>query len=240
MSHELRTPLNAIIGLSGVLRRRTFGDLTEKQAEYVDQIGNSGEHLLSVINDVLDLAKLDAEKVDLEIERCDLARIACEALSLVGPLASGRGVAIADPPIGMWEVSGDRRRLLQILVNLASNAVKFTERGGRMGIEIHQQASGVAVTVWDTGVGIEAGKQRLLFQPFQQIDGSLSRSREGTGLGLAIAGKLAALHRGSISVESLPGRGSRFTVLLPRHELASSGSARLVARPASGESMASM
>ncbi len=216
MSHELRTPLNAIIGLSSVLGRRTFGDLTDKQSEYIDQIGASGQHLLGLINDVLDLAKLDAEKVELDIETCDMRSVIAEAIDLVRPLAGRRGVAIADAPTGPPCVGTvDRRRVRQILVNLASNAAKFTERGGRMGVELEERSDSVAITVWDTGVGIDSDKQQLLFEPFLQVDGSLSREQEGTGLGLAIAAKLVALHGGSIMVESRPGRGSRFTVVLP-------------------------
>jgi PAS domain S-box-containing protein len=217
MSHELRTPLNAIIGLSSVLNRRTFGELTEKQAEYVGQIGASGQHLLSLINEVLDLAKLDAEKVELEIEACDAAGIVQEALDLIRPLAARRGVAVGEVPSAERHLlAGDCRRLRQVLVNLVSNAVKFTERGGRMGVEVETRGEDVVITVWDTGVGIHPDQQNLLFQPFLQVDGSLSREQEGTGLGLAIAAKLVALHDGTIAVDSRPGRGSRFTVVLPR------------------------
>jgi PAS domain S-box-containing protein len=216
MSHELRTPLNAIIGLSSVLGRRTFGDLTDKQSQYIDQIEASGQHLLGLINDVLDLAKLDAEKVELDVETCDMRSVVGEALDLVRPLAGRRGVAIADLPTGPpYLVAVDRRRLRQVLVNLASNAAKFTERGGRMGVELEERGDALDVTVWDTGVGIESDKQQLLFEPFLQVDGSLSREQEGTGLGLAIASKLVALHGGSITVQSRPGRGSQFTVTLP-------------------------
>ena len=216
MSHELRTPLNAIIGLSSVLGRRTFGELSDKQSEYVDQISASGQHLLGLINDVLDLAKLDADRVELELGPCDLTSVIGETLDLIRPLAARRGVSVDLAPVGNESVVvGDRRRLLQILVNLASNAVKFTERGGRMGVELEGRAEQIAVTVWDTGIGIDLESQHLLFEPFLQVDGSLSRQQEGSGLGLAIASKLVGLHGGSISVDSLPGRGSRFTMVLP-------------------------
>jgi len=216
MSHELRTPLNAIIGLSSVLGRRTFGELSAKQSEYVEQIGVSGQHLLGLINDVLDLARLDADKVELDVGSCDVAEVVGEALDLVRPVAAQRGVSVTEgPPAGSHVVFADRRRLLQVLVNLVSNAAKFTERGGSLGVEVEDRGDRLAVTVWDTGVGIDPEKHHLLFQPFLQVDGSLSREQEGTGLGLAIAAKLVALHDGTISVESRPGRGSRFTVSLP-------------------------
>jgi PAS domain S-box-containing protein len=215
MSHELRTPLNAVIGLSSVLRRRTFGDLTEKQESYLGQIEASGQHLLGLINDVLDLAKLDAEKLEIDLEACVLESVVSEAVDLVRPMAARGGVSVAPVPHTSHLVLGDRRRLRQILVNLCSNAVKFTEPGGEMGVEVETGGDHVAVTVWDTGVGIDRSKLNLLFEPFQQVDGSLSREREGSGLGLAIASKLASLHHASIEVDSVPGRGSRFTVRLP-------------------------
>ncbi len=216
MSHELRTPLNAIIGLSSVLSRQTFGELSDKQSEYVDLISSSGEHLLGLINDVLDLAKLDADRVELEIRPCDLGSVVRDSLDMVRHQADQRGVAISEPLLkGDLGVTADRRRVQQVIVNLASNAVKFTERGGRMGVDVERAGEEIAITVWDTGIGIDPDKRHLLFRPFQQVDGSLSREQEGSGLGLAIAAKLVELHGGTISVDSRPGHGSWFTVTLP-------------------------
>ncbi|MDH5616162.1 MAG: ATP-binding protein [Acidimicrobiia bacterium] len=217
MSHELRTPLNAVIGLSKVLGRETFGTLTEKQGAYVEQIGRSGEHLLALINDILDLARLDAAQTELEVGSVGIEDVVRESLDLIGPMAHRRGLAVDAPEASVGApVVIDRRRVRQVLVNLLGNAVKFTEPGGAVGVEIDSAGHEVRVTVWDTGIGIPLDKQHLLFEPFLQLDGSLARASEGSGLGLAIAAKLVKLHGGEISVESSPGAGSRFTVTLPR------------------------
>lgn len=216
MSHELRTPLNAIIGLGTVLGRGTFGALNDKQISYVTQIESSGQHLLGLINDVLDLAKLDATMMELEIETFDVADVIRESLDLVAPLAAKRGVTITTHPSGDGHiVVADRRRLRQVLVNLMSNSVKFTDRGGRVGVDVDATGTDLGISVWDTGIGIEHSDFHLLFEPFLQVDGSLARGQEGSGLGLAIASRLVGLHGGEILVESSPGNGSRFTVRLP-------------------------
>lgn len=226
MSHELRTPLNAVIGLSKVLGRETFGGLTEKQANYVNQIERSGEHLLTLINDILDLARLDAAQTELDIESVDIEDLVRESLDLIAPMARRRGLVVDSPEAGVGGAAViDRRRVRQVLVNLLANAVKFTEPGGALGVEIDSGGSDVRVTVWDTGIGIPLDRQHLLFEPFLQLDGSLTRATEGSGLGLAIAAKLVRLHGGEISVDSSPGTGSRFTVTFPREHAATPAAA---------------
>ncbi len=217
MSHELRTPLNAIIGLSQVLGRGTFGTLNERQQTYVDQVARSGGHLLSLINDILDLAKIEADSTQLEIATADLAQTAREAVAVVAPLARKKQQDLGAPVVeGDVVVAGDSVRLRQILLNLLSNAIKFTPDGGSIGVNVRGNDDTVAIEVWDTGVGIPQEAQHLLFEPFQQIDGSLSREHEGAGLGLSIVAKLVSLHGGSVSVQSSRGNGARFVVTLPR------------------------
>ncbi len=220
MSHELRTPLNGIIGLSSILGKRTFGELNDKQSEYVGQIHASGKHLLSLINDVLDLAKMESRQEELELAPTDAARVATEAVDLVRELARSKGLRIdvaVQPELP--ELVADPRRVKQILVNLLSNAVKFTPQGA-IGVEVSTTEADVRFTVWDTGIGIPAEKQRLLFRAFQQVDSTLDRAYEGTGLGLALSQRLAQLHGGQVEVSSIVGSGSRFTLVLPRPELA--------------------
>lgn len=216
MSHELRTPLNGIIGLSSILSRGTHGSVNEKQAEYLEHIETSGRHLLALINDVLDLAKIEKDQLEPDMGRTDLAVTIGEAMRMVRESAVAKGIAMEmsladDLPI----VSADGRRIRQVLINLLSNAVKFTEDGGRIGLEARREGSYVEVAVWDTGVGIPADKLERLFIPFQQVDSSLSRRHEGTGLGLALSRRLIEAHGGDMAVTSQPGQGSKFSFRLP-------------------------
>lgn len=217
MSHELRTPLNAIIGLSRVLNRETFGPLTDRQESYVRQIGESGEHLLALINDVLDLAKIDSNGGELNIERVEVNAVATEAIAMIAPLVEERSQNVTGPPVDAEQavIFADRRRVRQIALNLLSNAVKFSPEGGQLGIEVAKTDDGVEIAVWDHGIGVPEEARHLLFEPFQQVDGSLSREHDGTGLGLALVAKLVALHGGAVDLESRPGVGSRFVVRLP-------------------------
>jgi signal transduction histidine kinase len=215
MSHELRTPLNAIIGLSSVLGRKTFGPLTERQEAYVQQIGDSGAHLLSLINDVLDLAKIDATGTQLDLEEVDVAAMGRTAVAAVAPLAAERGHTVHEPAADPVVIRADRRRVHQVMLNLLSNAVKFMHDGGEMGLEVNAVPGGAEIVVWDRGVGIPDDVRHLLFEPFQQIDGSLAREHDGTGLGLALVAKLVELHGGRVEVESSSDEGSRFVVTLP-------------------------
>lgn len=236
MSHELRTPLNAILGLSEGLLEQTRGPLNERQQQSLRTVEASGRHLLGLINEVLDLARIESGRLEMARERVD-ARGACEAgLALVREQAAAKGVALELEmrEEALW-VDADPRRLKQILVNLLGNGVKFTPGGGRVRLTAAAAASGesVAFTVADTGIGIAPEDQGRLFQPFVQLDAGLSRRHEGTGLGLALVRRLVELHGGGIELESAPGRGSRFTVTLPAAaEVAGSAGRTLLARVA--------
>jgi signal transduction histidine kinase len=218
MSHELRTPLNAILGMSQALQEQIYGGLTSKQAEALQTIGESGEHLLGLINDILDLAKIEAGKMELAIEPIEPATIAQASLRLVEQSAREKGLRIITRFDGaVQQLHADARGLKQILVNLLSNAVKFTPAGGQVGLEIVGDATQgrLFFTVWDSGIGIAEANLAQIFQPFVQIDGRLARAYVGTGLGLALVSRLVDLHGGSIQVTSALSQGSRFTVALP-------------------------
>lgn len=218
MSHELRTPLNAIIGFAEAMKMELFGELNDHYKSYSGDILQAGRHLLGLINDVLDVAILESDRIVLEPEPVSLREIINGALSFVVMRADKKlldtsAVRIASDRV----VYVDARRLTQIFVNLFSNAVKFTPEGGRIGVDIRDGEGGmVAVTVWDTGIGIPEDKQELVFEKFQQcVDNIYSRREEGTGLGLHISRQLAKLMGGDISLQSRVGEGSRFTVTLP-------------------------
>jgi signal transduction histidine kinase len=215
MSHELRTPLNAILGFSQVLRERMFGELNEKQEEYLDDILASGNHLLSLINDVLDLSKVEAGQVELEVAPFSLREALERGVVMVRERASERGVQLGleiAPEVDV--VAADERRIRQVVFNLLSNAVKFTPAGGRIDVEAAQLDGKIHVSVADTGPGIAPEDQERIFEEFQQTDVGV-RQREGTGLGLALSKRLVELHGGRIWVESKPGAGSRFVFTLP-------------------------
>ncbi|HLO13926.1 MAG TPA: response regulator [Anaerolineales bacterium] len=218
MSHELRTPLNAILGLSESLAEQTAGPLNEKQKKYITTINESGQHLLSLINDILDLAKIESAQIVLNINEVDLKRVCQASLRMIDELAYKKGQHVTlelDESIrSIWV---DERRLKQILVNILSNAVKFTPENGALGLEVRgdQQEKRVMFTVWDHGIGISESDLKRLFQPFVQLDSGLAREATGTGLGLTLVAQMARLHGGSVTVESQAGKGSRFTVILP-------------------------
>ena len=218
MSHELRTPLNAILGLSESLEEQIAGQLNEKQQKYVHTISESGHHLLTLINDILDLAKIEAGQITLDINKMDIHAICQSSLRMVRQLAQKKNqkveLAVDDQLDLIW---ADERRLKQMMVNLLSNAVKFTPEGGKIGLEVHGDESDnkVLITVWDSGIGIKDADLPRLFQPFVQLDSSLARESPGTGLGLALVAQMARLHGGSVGVTSQPGMGSRFTIILP-------------------------
>jgi signal transduction histidine kinase len=215
MSHELRTPLNAIIGFSQVLRERMFGDLNEKQEEYLDDIVSSGNHLLALINDVLDLSKVEAGQVELEIAPFSLREALERGVVMVRERATKDGVHVtlaANPHVDV--VEGDERRIRQVIFNLLSNSVKFTPDGGSVSVASWHLDGEVRVSVVDTGPGIAAEDQERIFEEFQQADLGTAQ-REGTGLGLALSKRLIELHGGRIWVESELGKGSTFTFALP-------------------------
>ncbi len=215
MSHELRTPLNAIIGFSQVLRERTFGDVNEKQEEYLDDVLSSANHLLSLINDVLDLSKVEAGQVELEVAPFSLRDALERGVVMVRERATKDGVGVAlatDPEVDI--VEGDERRIRQVIFNLLSNAVKFTPAGGAVDVRATQVNGEVRVSVSDTGPGIAAEDLDRIFQEFQQSDAGIEQ-REGTGLGLALSKRLVELHGGRICVDTELGQGSTFVFTLP-------------------------
>jgi len=215
MSHELRTPLNAIIGFSEVLRERMFGEMNEKQAEYVNDILQSGQHLLSLINDILDLSKIEAGRMELEASEFDLPRTIDSMVMLVRERAVRRGIVLGHEIDGCpTTIRADERKVKQVLLNLLSNALKFTPDGGRINVRARVLDGMAEISVSDTGVGIAAEDLMAVFEEFRQV-GSASKRAEGTGLGLAISRKFVELHGGAIRVTSRLGAGSTFTFTLP-------------------------
>ena len=215
MSHELRTPLNAVIGFSEVLVDRMFGALNEKQEEYLKDIHASGQHLLSLINDILDLSKIEAGRMDLEPTEFDLPVTLENALTLVHERAGRHGITLhmsADERVR--QVRADERKIRQVVLNLLSNAIKFTPAGGRIEVRAVPSQGGVEVSVSDTGVGIASEDQEAIFEEFRQV-GTAAKKVEGTGLGLALSRKFIELHGGRIWVQSQVGAGSTFTFTLP-------------------------
>jgi signal transduction histidine kinase len=216
MSHELRTPLNAIIGFSEVLLEKMFGEMNEKQEEYLKDIHSSGQHLLSLINDILDLAKVEAGRMELNLAKFHLPTAIDNALTLIRERALRHGIALAaeiDPQLG--ELHADERKLKQILLNLLSNAVKFTPEGGRITVGARRAGDMVEVAVTDTGIGIAPEDQAAVFEEFKQVGTDYTRKAEGTGLGLALTRKFVELHGGAMRLESEPGKGSTFYFTLP-------------------------
>jgi signal transduction histidine kinase len=217
MSHELRTPLNAIIGFSEVLHEQMFGELNERQLAYVNDVLEAGRHLLSLINDVLDLAKIEAGRMDLEVAEVALPDLLRSAVSMQSERAIRGGIDLSlstDPE--EITIAADERRLRQIVFNLLSNAVKFTPSGGRVDVSAHQEDGQVEVAVADTGPGIAAEELETIFEEFEQT--SDGKRAEGTGLGLPLSRKLVELHGGRLWAESTPGRGSTFRFTLPARQ----------------------
>src|SRR5262249_54841661 len=215
MSHELRTPLNAIIGFSEVLSERLFGEINEKQAEYLGDILQSGQHLLSLINDILDLSKIEAGRMELELSDFDLPGTIENTLTLVRERAIRHGIALGrmvDERLGT--IRADERKVKQVLLNLLSNALKFTPEGGRIDVRAALRDGVAEVSVTDTGIGISPEDQEAVFEEFRQV-GTASKKVEGTGLGLAISRKFIELHGGKIWVTSQVGTGSTFAFTLP-------------------------
>ena len=215
MSHELRTPLNAIIGFSQVLRERLFGDVNEKQEEYLDDILSSGNHLLALINDILDLSKVEAGQIELVVAPFSLRDSLERGVVMVRELASRDGVQVALSAVTDVDiVTADERRIRQVIFNLLSNAVKFTPAGGVVDVSAKQVNGEVRVSVTDTGPGIAREDHHRIFEEFQQTEAGIVQG-EGTGLGLALSKRLVELHGGRIWVDSDVGRGSTFVFALP-------------------------
>jgi PAS domain S-box-containing protein len=215
MSHELRTPLNAIVGFSDLLDEQTAGQLNDKQKRFVNHIRQGSAHLLQLINDILDLSKIEAGQVELRCEGFQIKDVLPEVLSTIRPLAMAKNIQIEQKIESDQHVYADRVRFKQILYNLLSNAVKFTPKAGRIDIDCHGDGNSVCISVTDTGVGIRAEDQAVIFEEFRQVEGPAGTTQEGTGLGLAITKRLVEQQGGGISLESVFGKGSRFTFTLP-------------------------
>ena len=215
MSHELRTPLNAIVGFSDLLAEETAGQLNDKQKRFVNHIKQGSSHLLQLINDILDLSKIEAGQLELRCEDFQIENALPEVLSTIRPLAMAKNIRVQHSLETNSAVYADRVRFKQILYNLISNAVKFTPKGGRIDIACHGDQNLVRISVTDTGIGIRAEDQAVIFEEFRQVEGAADTTHEGTGLGLAITKRLVEQQGGRISVESKPGKGSRFTFTLP-------------------------
>jgi signal transduction histidine kinase len=216
MSHELRTPLNAIIGFSEVLLERLFGELNDKQDDYLKDIHSSGKHLLTLINDILDLSKVEAGRMELELSTFELAAAITNAMTLVRERAQRHGIVLGqqvNPELG--EIVADERKFKQILLNLLSNAVKFTPDGGRIDVRARRENGNAIVSVHDSGIGIAPEDQAAVFEEFRQVGSDYTKKQEGTGLGLALTKKFVELHGGRIWLESAPGKGSTFTFSIP-------------------------
>jgi len=216
MSHELRTPLNAVIGFSEVLLERMFGEINDKQDEYLQDILSSGRHLLSLINDILDLAKIEAGRMELDVVDFHLPQAIDNAITLVKERASRRAIvlqSVVDPRLG--EIKGDERKVKQVLLNLLSNAIKFTPEGGRVDVRATLAGDAAEVSVTDTGVGIAAEDHEAVFEEFRQVGTDYAKKHEGTGLGLTLSRRFVELHGGRIWVKSELGQGATFTFTLP-------------------------
>ncbi|MDO9587912.1 MAG: HAMP domain-containing sensor histidine kinase [Brevundimonas sp.] len=215
MSHELRTPLNAVLGFSDIMRQRIFGPLPDRYGEYAENIHQAGGHLLDLINDVLDVTKIEAERYTLTLERFDAREVVSAAMALVRVNADDKEVSLSSVlPGDPVEVSADRRALKQIALNLLSNAVKFTPRGGAVTVTVEAIGPYLEVVVADTGIGIAPEDVRRLGRPFEQA-GEIEQRRQGTGLGLSLVRSFAELHGGRMSIDSTLGEGTAVTVRLP-------------------------
>jgi len=216
-SHELRTPLNAILGFSEILSNEMFGPLGhDRYREYARIIHESGGHLLALINDLLDLSKLDAGKLELNVERVEILRVIVNCVRQVETQATKSQIGIAVHVYdGVTGLLGDDKRLHQMLLNLLSNAVKFTPERGEINVEVFRRADFIGISVSDTGIGIKQEDIPRVLEPFGQIDGELARKRQGTGLGLPLTKELAELHGGTMTMESAVDAGTTITLLLP-------------------------
>ena len=217
MSHELRTPLNAVIGFSEVLLERMFGELNEKQDDYLKDILSSGKHLLSLIGDILDLSKIEAGRMELQLEEFNVAAALGNTLTLIRERAQQHGIGLSlEVEAGLGDMRADQRKIKQIMLNLLSNAVKFTPDGGHITVHARLNGDVLEVAVTDTGIGIAPADQATVFEEFRQAGGSYSNKQEGTGLGLALTRRFVELHGGSMGLQSAPGQGSTFTFTIPR------------------------
>ena len=228
MSHELRTPLNAVLGFSEIIRDRLFGNDPERYADYAADIHRSGSHLLNIVNDILDVTRIDAGKFELREEKVRLAELLDGSLLAVEPQAAKGGISLKlRAPEACATIHGDKTKLKQIIINLLSNAIKFTPSNGSVELSARAEADGgLTVAVRDTGIGMASHEIRDAVQLFGQVDNSLSRRYDGAGLGLPLAIQLAELHGGTLTVDSAPGRGTTVTVRFPGERVAVGSRAR--------------
>jgi signal transduction histidine kinase len=216
MSHELRTPLNAVIGFSEIMEQKLYGGIDRRYHEYSTLIRESGQHLLSIINDILDIAKLQSGKTELRLELVDVAQVIGEALRLVSEQAQSALIALDwESRGGLRPIEADIVRLRQVLLNLLSNAIKFTPEGGRVVIRARMDGGLVRIDVRDTGIGMAREDIPKALEPFGQIDNALTRQQQGTGLGLPLAKNLVELHGGRFEIASEPGAGTEVSILFP-------------------------
>ncbi|WP_342305609.1 HAMP domain-containing sensor histidine kinase [Methanolobus sp. ZRKC5] len=215
MSHELRTPLNAVIGYSDMLQENIFGELNVKQKRFASHISTSGKHLLELINDILDLSKVEAGKIELHFEEFDANEVMRNVCNITSPLARKKHIDIEFLTSKSLKIHADKTRFKQILYNLISNAIKFTQERGHIEIVAAVEDDMLKLSVIDNGIGMNEDEQSKLFTPFYQADSSISRKYQGTGLGLSIAKQMVELHDGKIEVESKAGKGSTFTLNIP-------------------------
>jgi PAS domain S-box-containing protein len=215
MSHELRTPLNSVLGFAELLAGQRRGPLNDVQKRYVTNISASGRHLLSLINDVLDLSRVASGELEIILGRVAVEEAVAEAVTKIRPLADDKGLTITVEETGLIEALADPLRLQQIVLNLLSNAIKFTNRGGRVEVRMRSAGAKVEIEVVDTGIGIAEQNLDRIFDEYSQIDNAYSRSQEGTGLGLAVSRRLAELMAGTLRCESTVGKGSLFRLRLP-------------------------
>jgi two-component system cell cycle sensor histidine kinase PleC len=217
MSHELRTPLNAIIGFSEIMESAMFGPLgTEKYREYSRDIRESGQYLLEVINDILDMSKIEAGGIPLAPENVELDRVLTDCLRIISARANEKRLALRSDVVPRIHFIADRRALKQIVLNLLSNAVKFTPDGGTVNLRARRRGGAVTIAIEDDGIGIPEDALYKLGRPFEQVESQLTKRHPGSGLGLAIAKSLAELHGGSMRIRSTLGRGTIVVVRLPR------------------------
>ncbi|MGO9472487.1 MAG: ATP-binding protein [Rhodomicrobium sp.] len=222
MSHELRTPLNAVLGFSEIIRDRLFGNDAARYADYAADIHRSGAHLLNIVNDILDVTRIEAGKFELREEKAMLSEVLEEASLAIEQQAVKGGISLnRSVPASGAAISGDKTKLTQIVINLLSNAIKFTPSGGSVSLTAGpDDEGGLTVTVRDTGIGMASHEIRDAMELFRQVDSSLARRYEGTGLGLPLAIQLTELHGGTLTVDSAPGRGTLVTVHLPKERIA--------------------